>query len=162
MSDALPLTSRAPTREPRVRTKYTRARAFILEFTYIICIYMCLRMSEKLDVLARGETISRLRYIDTHTRYVTRRSTRLHLTSTRKRGPRTTDDDRTYRAYASRHRPSVWATTRRYPTERRTATTRVPSRFPLRSDPSATDSSTRPIPDPSPRSHPFPSLFAAD
>lgn len=42
-----------------------------------------------------------------------------------------------HQAYASRHRPSVWPTTRRYPTERRTATTRVPSRFPSVLNPSS-------------------------
>jgi len=74
-------------------------------------------------------------------RYKYTRRTRLplgpaHLTSVRKRGPSTTEQTERA-AYASRHRPSVWPMTRRYPTERRTATTQVPSRFPLRSDPSA-------------------------
>lgn len=48
-------------------------------------------------------------------------------------------------AYASRHRPSVWPTMRRYPTERRTATTRVPSPFSPHRAPSLSSSPLRPL-----------------
>lgn len=72
-----------------------------------IYVYVCPCTSEKLDVLARGERlyISSWIYRCAHalpnaTRLVA--YPRLHLTSTRKQGPRTTDDDRAYRAYASR------------------------------------------------------------
>lgn len=67
-------------------------------------------------------------------------------TSVRKRDSSTTE--RTERSDASRHWPSEWPTTRRYPTERPTATTRVPSRSPLHSgpSPSALPRPTAPIP----------------
>lgn len=142
-SDALPLTDAPATREPRGHTRPTPppARAyctFPCSHIYMYPnVYVLIGNSRCVGARARErerETDLRYRYALAE-RGVCSQSVR----STR---PPDASETRarlsgaSVRERSSRHRPSVWPTTRRYPTERRTATTRVPSRFsPPLSDP---------------------------